>query len=417
MKFGFFDREQKSAPVLGGDIGVIFGAQSDGTLPNYSAQIAQALKRNPYVYRCADLRASSVSAVDFILYDKDGNEVLDPNHPLRRLLSRPNPRMSWKQFAYETQIHLSLNGNAYILCRGDVRRGITELHIIPPDKVTPMASNDIFDPIAYYQVNTGQGVENIVPSEMIHIHGPLDSDQMRGVSPLSPAGLSIEAQTEARVWNTSMMKRGAKPSMTVIYPEKMNESVFQRALQKLRAAYGGADKAGEVAMFDSGATVDYSGFSAHDMDYTQGITLTAKEICLAMGVPPEKAGDSASKTYSNSQEASREFALNTIIPQLTLLYDALTTKLCKGFPDVVRIGYDVQQLEGMKADESGIITALTACDFLTTNEKRARLAYEDIPDGDVVLTAMGKVPLSEVASDPGDLLNDNREDTLDDDSL
>lgn len=247
-----FRREKKSAP-FGAELGVIFGQHTDGSISDYNSQINSALKKNPYVFRCADLRASSVSSVDFILFDKDGNEVLDPNHPIRRLLRKPNRMMSWKQFAYETQIHLSLNGNAYILCRGDIKKGVTEMYIIPPDRVTAIPSNNIFDPIAYYQVNTGSGVENILPTEMIHLHGPLDTDQLKGVSPLSPASLSIEAQTEARIWNTSMMKKGAKPSMTVIYPDKMNGEVFQKALQKLRAAYGGSDKSGEVAMFDSDA--------------------------------------------------------------------------------------------------------------------------------------------------------------------
>ena len=58
----------------------------------------------------------------------------------------------------------------------------------------------------------------------------------------------------------------------------------------------------------------------------------------------------------------------------------------------------------MRGDEAAMMAALQASTFLTVNEKRQRLGFEPVPNGDVILTDMGNVPLEEVATPVGDLM-------------
>jgi HK97 family phage portal protein len=283
---------------------------------------------------------------------------------------------------------------------------------MPPSAVSAFPSGNIINPVARWQIILGTQTVQVEPSEVIHIYGPLKTDGYTGISPLDSASQSVDAQTEARIWNTSMMRNGAKPSMTVTTPDEMTPTRFQAFKAKLNASFAGGRNAGRIMLLDGGKTATYDGFSAKDMDYSAGITLTAREICLALGVPPELAGDSANKTYANAQEAHREFAINTVAPIANQYFEALSGALCVEGDIVARIGFDASQIEGMKSDESALISALTACDFLSDNEKRARLSYDSIPDGDIILTGMGKVPRSEIVSDPMEMLNDNREDLL-----
>lgn len=390
---------------------IISGNAQTGLQSSYMSQVNDGLKVNPYVARCVNLIASTVASLDPMLFDKDGNEVTDSNHPLARLIRSPSAGKSFYDLTYQAMVHHTLNGNAYLWMVRTIR-GVEEIHACPPDRVQAMPSNNLLSPVSYWTLSTGSAQIRIDPADMIHVHGPLDTDGIHGISPLDAAAQSVDAQTEARVWNTSLMRNGAKPSMTVSVPEVMTPDTFQRFKARLSAMFSGARNAGKVMILDGGKTATYDGFNARDMDYSAGITLTAREICLALGVPPELAGDSANKTYANAAEAHREFAINTVEPLAKRYFNALTRALCTEGDEVARIGYDASQIEGMKVDESALISALTACDFLSDNEKRARLSYDAIPDGDVILTGMGKVPRSEIVSDPMEMLNDNREDIV-----
>ena len=162
-----------------------------------------------------------------------------------------------------------------------------------------------------------------------------------------------------------------------------------------------------VTFVVDGKTIATAGFNARDMDYSQGVTTSGREIAIALGVPPELVGDSANKTYSNAQEANREFALHTIMPQADRFFGALSTRICPHYPGVAYIGYDRASIDGLKGDEATMLAALESCTYLTVNEKRARLGYEPVPDGDVILAPMGSAPLSELATPITDLVGED----------
>ncbi|MBO4797465.1 MAG: phage portal protein, partial [Candidatus Methanomethylophilaceae archaeon] len=159
-------------------------------------------------------------------------------------------------------------------------------------------------------------------------------------------------------------------------------------------------------ILDEDANIVSAGFNARDMDYANGVTVSAREIAIAFQVPPELIGDSANKTYSNAQEANREFAQHTVVPLADQMYEALSRRLWP--TGDAKLTYDRSAIDALKGDESALLTALTACDFLTTNEKRARMNYGEVDGGDEILTGMGKVPLSETSTPIDQLLGGER---------
>ena len=385
--------EEFRASSLESIVGRVFSGMSRmGTGRSYTSQVREGLSMNPYVYRCADLRSTAVASLEPVIYDQNDEAI--PNHPLLQVLRAPNPLMSWRDLVYRTQIDYVINGNTFIIPLLTIN-GVGELWPTAPGNVSAVETGNIFDPVSEWQVSTAGGVVNIEPSRMIHMHTATDLNGVWGISPLEAAGLSIEQQSMARRWNVSLMANGAKPSIVVQDPNPMTASMFEDFKARLSAGHAGPERAGSVMVLDRGKTISTAGFNARDMDYSQGVTTSAREIAIALGVPPELVGDSANKTYSNAQEANKEFAAHTIKPQADLFYSTLTRKLAHLYPDVARIGYDEAQIDGLKGDESSIITALTSCDFLTTNEKRARLSYGPVPGGDRVLTDMSKMDIND----------------------
>ena len=372
------------------------------TWADYLEGIGTTVTENPYVYRCMDLRATSVSSLQPIVFDKDGNDI--PNHPLNLLLDRPNPRSTWRQFMYDVQIDIAATGNAYIMPMITIK-GVSELWRIPPERVSYVATGDIFRPVDYWIVTTGEKAIHVDPESMIHVHTQLGADMIHGVAPMDAAGLSIRNQNDAREWNSSVLNNGAKPSLIITDQHDLTPFQVADFKQKLAAGYSGKNNAGRIMLLDNGKTASTAGFSATDMDYSNGIVLSAREICIAFGVPPEHLGDSANKTYSNMEEGSRFYATHTVIPLADMVYEPLTIFLRKYYRDFDRIGYDKEQIDGMSTDGTEIITALNNATFLTVNEKRARLSYSAVEGGDVILQPLGQAPLSEVSSDIDSLMD------------
>ena len=388
-------RKGLGSPPVASPITVFLDPLKAGIGKSYAAQIAEGLSENPYVYRCADLRATAVASLEPIIYDTEGSEI--PNHPLLQVLRNPTPDMSWRDAVHKAEMDLSVNGNAYMLPLTTIK-GLGELWPISPGSVSYDATGDIFKPVSMWRVNSARGTVDVTPERMIHLHTAPGTDGVLGVSPLESAGLSVLQQTRAREWNISLMENGGKPSGTLESDTPLTQSNIKDLQDSLRRDHTGTRNAGRWMVLPYALHANVQGFNARDMDYSMGVTVSAREIAIAMGVPPELVGDSANKTYANAQEANKEFAVHTVKPLADQLYGVLTRKLAPLYPDIGRIGYDEQQIDGLRGDESAIITALTSCDFLTTNEKRRRLSYPDVPGGDEVLMAMGKVPLEELST-------------------
>ena len=361
----------------------------------YPSQIQHGYCDNPYVARCVDLIADTVSSLEPIVYDDEGNEIQEPR--LKALLNRPNPLDSWQSYVFESTADLVLSGNSYGLEVVTIR-GVEEIWPISPDHMTAEETSDMTRPVREWIISNGSGAIRAPPERVIHAHRKLGLDGVRGISPLEPAGRSIRQQTSARKWNQSLMDNGAKPSVAIEVPERMERWQFAEFMSRVRESHAGVSKAGSTMVLDGGKKLSGSaGFNARDMDYATGVTTSGREIAIALGVPPELVGDSANKTYANAAEANKEFALHTVVPYANRLYGAISAKVCPIY-GVARIGFDASQIDGMRGDEAAMMAALQASTFLTVNEKRQRLGFEPVPNGDVILTGMGNVPLEEVAT-------------------
>lgn len=365
-------------------------SSSDG-FATYESQLKQGYMANAYVARCVDLRAQAVASLHPLVADADGNEV-DGDHPLKAVVARPNARQTWRDLVTEVQTHYGINGNAYVYVAKTLD-GL-RLYAVRPDRISPVQSADPFEPVKAWRIDGGR--LTVQPEDVIHIHGTVGEDGITGISPLESAGAAVLQQTEAKKWNRALMVKGAKPSLAIIFRQKLTPKAFQDFAMRYRMQHQGSDNAGSTLILDEDANVVSAGFNARDMDYANGVTVSAREIAIAFQVPPELIGDSANKTYSNAQEANREFASHTVVPLATQMYEAISRRLWPSGDAVLT--YDKQMIDELRGDEAGLISALTACDFLTTNEKRARMSYQDVPGGDVVLTALGKAPLDEVSA-------------------
>lgn len=377
---------------------------------NRDTQYSQGYMMNPYVRQACDLYGVRLSSVDHIAYDQDHNDITGTDHPFVQLMDNPRPGMTRHDFLQQIGIYLGIYGEAFVFPHRRAT-GYDALYLIDPRMITEQTDGmDLAEPVRMWRCSTYiDGQSTFLPEEIIHIRLPdPDMGNVRGLSKMASCGKSVEMMNAIKEWNIATTNNGAKPSMAVKVQHRLTREDRANLKEDLRRGYQGARNAGNGMVLDDGMDVSVLGMTAVEMDYVKGLINSAKEIAISYGIPPEMMGDSANKTYSNAQEASRQIVVNTIRPLLDLVYSSIwgffrDKPIAKGIGEYT---YDEEQLSDYMGVQTDLYTALQAASFLTINDKREKLGYDRIKDplADQVMLTMADVPLSEYSGgdlDPG----------------
>jgi Phage-related protein len=373
------------------------------SLSTPQGRLSEGYQKNPYVRRMSDMYGSFLSSIDTLLYDAKEQEITQKTSPLWRLLQKPNPYTTRREFMNLIGVFLGIHGEAFVYPIQTIKG--REWYLVDPITVTHVPSGDPFFPVSYWIVNRGTGgVMNLQPDGLIHIKlSNPDPTDPRGCSPMISARRSIEMQNAIRDWNISTTENGASPSLVVEVPRDLVDEQFEKLVRRMRDSYAGTKNVGKNMILDGGKKLANVGMTAVEMDFIQGLITGAREIAISYGIPPEKGGDPTNKTYSNLEEASREMVRNTVIPLLDLVYDALWADVEGYDPNVARMDYDMEQVKSMMGDQIELYSALaSATSYLTANDLRAILGYEPIDDpmADTLLVPMGLIPIGEMSMPP-----------------
>ena len=87
-----------------------------------------------------------------------------------------------------------------------------------------------------------------------------------------------------------------------------------------------------------------------DMDFIEARHTAAREIALALGVPPMLLGIPGDNTYSNMAEAQRIFWRATVLPLVNRTASALSNWLQPAFGQAFELRPDLDQLEALSPE-------------------------------------------------------------------
>ena len=112
---------------------------------------------------------------------------------------------------------------------------------------------------------------------------------------------------------------------------------------------------------------------------------SAREIALALGVPPMLLGIPGDNTFSNYQEANRTFWRNTVIPLVCKASQSLSSWLAPAFGNTAMfLEPDLDEVEALAPEREALWSRLDKATFLTANEKREAAGYGPIDGGDIL---------------------------------
>ncbi len=127
------------------------------------------------------------------------------------------------------------------------------------------------------------------------------------------------------------------------------------------------------------------GLSPRDMSFVEAKNSSARDIALAIGVPPLLLGLPGDNTHANYAEANKAFYRQTVLPLVSNLCRAWSGWLAPAFGQGLSIVPDVDALPVFADERAAAWGRIETSSVLTVNEKRAALGFAPIAGGDVLL--------------------------------
>lgn len=348
---------------------------------DYASLAREGYARNAIAYRSVRLIAEAAASVPLVL-TANGRE--HDTHPFLDLIGRPNPRLTRAALFEAISSHLLVAGNAYVEAVA-VEGALRELHLLRPDRVRVVPGPDGWPEAFDYTLGSETvriAQDTLVPGAdvppILHLSAFNPLDDHYGFAPLEAAAQALDLHNAASAWNKALIDNAARPSGALVYGGSgaLTEEQFERLKGELEASFQGAVNAGRPLLLEGGLDWRPLSLSPKDMDFEAARNSAAREIALAVGVPPMLLGIPGDNTYANYAEANRALWRQSVVPLVRRVCDALASWLGPAFGGGLALVPDLDQIEALGAERSELWARVGAADFLSDAEKRAAVGYQ-----------------------------------------
>lgn len=344
----------------------------------------ETVMANHAVFACITLIASDISKlrIGMSRVDSDGIWVQVPLGDYR-VLEKPNSYQTRIQF-FENWINSKLSrGNAYILKNRDSRGRVTSLHVLNPDLVLPLVSDDgeVFYQLAADDLtNVGTGI-TVPASEIIHDRFNCLFHPLVGLSPIFACGLAAYGGIKIQESSARLFKNGARPVGILTAPGAISPETATALKESWEANYGG-ENYGRTAVLGDDLKYTPITHNAEQSQLIEQLRLSAEMICSTFHVPRYKViGEMPS--FNNVEAFEQQYysqCLQVLIESIELLLD-------EGLE--VRDGMGTEfDLEGLlRMDTKTQIESLAAGvkgSIMTPNYALRKLNQKPIRGGDTI---------------------------------
>ena len=362
---------------------------------NFKAFADEGYSKNVVAYQAINKTADAVASIPFVLY-RGEREVTD--HPLLSLLRRPNPMQSGQEFMRAHVGFYRISGNAYM--ERVVANGVPrELYTLRPDRVQVVPSETGFPRGYVYKAGQHSVAFDADPltaeSDIRHLKAFNPLDDWYGLSPIEAGAYAVDQHNEAMQWMQSLLQNSAMPSgaLEMEAGVDLGDDAFNRLKAEIDEQYSGSKNAGRPMLLEGGLKWTQMGLSPDDMQVIESKYSSARDVSLALGVPPLLLNIPGDSTYNNYKEARLAFYEETAIPLAQMICDELNVWLVPMFGSEYRLHLDLDKIPAIAEKRMELWAMADSSDDLTINERREIKGYEPINGGDQVFMPSSLLPL------------------------
>lgn len=251
-----------------------------------------------------------------------------PNHPVAKLLQKPNHWQDPVQFWLDAASYLARTGNFYAWKVRGLTGPIRELLPLDPRSVQVRQNPDWS--VVYSVTLPGGQFREASPGELMHARGPA-RDGLRGDSIVMDISEAIGLEIQAERMGASVFGNSALPSTVFKFEEafagfKTDEErkAFVDEFQKVYSKTGRF----RAMLLPKGIAVDSSAAAENEKaQYTETRQHQRTVIAAAWQVPPHMVGDLSRGTFNNVEQQSLDFVGNVILPYVRMFEAAMDRAL------------------------------------------------------------------------------------------
>lgn len=355
--------------------------------------VTHGLRKNELIFACIDADAVTAASVRFAVYGKDDEEM--PDHPLRQLLSHPNPHMTEYEFLALTRMFLKLAGKAYFEKVRDGAGNLVALYPLRPDYVQIIPDRETWIKAYRYSV-PGAFEIDLMPDQVLAIRSIDPLDMYSSIVPVGVAARVGDVDNSTTDFIKLFFERGTMPPGILTSKQKLTDADVGNIKRRWAERYGGFNKWFEPAVLDVDASYQRLGATFSEMQFEQLDRRNEARICAALRVPPIIIGAMLgleSATYSNYEQARKAWWEDVLVPSYKRLSDAFTNQLAVDFGADVVVRADLSESPALRENEDAKWTranAALAGGWITVNEARQLVNLENLGGaGDVFLRTFG----------------------------
>ncbi len=368
---------------------------------------------NAVAYACVRLLSQAISEAPLRAYSEDAKGArteLDRQHPLARLIARPNELQTEYEFWELTTIHMACAGHAFWWKERSNGGQIIALWPLRPDRVGPIYSDSdrpgerLLAGWSYQDPGSGEHLA-LPRRDVMAFNFPDPADESGGIvegkGPLQVLAGEISADNEATSFVGALLHNYAAPSVilklkTAVKTEA--EAKFIKAMAK--AEFSGA-KRGELGLVDAETGIEVLGFNMQQLEFPDLRDVSESRIAAVIGVPAVlvglRVGLKSASIRANFSEARQYFAETTVANYWRRYQDQFTADVAAEFGPGVVCAFDtsnVRALAGQRIERLKPIQDAYKGGAATVNEYRAELGLPRLAGGDVrlVATSVMEVP-------------------------
>ena len=286
---------------------------------------ADASLAHSAVFACVSLIASDIGKLPIRFTQEEKGYWPPVAHAYDRLLRKLNPYQNRPQFVGAWAASKQLHGNTYALKRRNARGMVESLHILDPQRVTPLVSTD---GAVFYQLKTsplaGIGVDVTVPArEIIHDRGFCPFHPLVGVSPLIAASLAASQALSIQRNSSKFFQNASQPGGVLSTPKTLPPGEGDRLRDYWKTHYTGAN-AGNVAILGDDLKFYPGTTSPIDAQLIEQLNFTAQDVCRAFHVPAWKIGAGPAAPYTGVEAMNLAYysdCLQSLIESLEICLD------------------------------------------------------------------------------------------------
>lgn len=323
--------------------------------------------------------------VDIEGYKGGGRQKVD-DHPIARLLVKPNTWQTWPEFCRFMVVAYLLRGNAYAVILRD-RRGDPVMFVpINPDRVAlwEAPGGSLFWQVSragLHELAILKDQPFLIPYDDVFHLKDLSANGLVGMSRISLAREAIGLALGQEQQYARLMGNGARPSGILSTEKNMSPEAADRNKERWQQAHAGLLRGGGTAILEGGLKWTPLSLSAVDLQFLQLRQFQLAEIARMFRVPLHMIGDLSRGTFNNITQQSQEYRNNT----LTSHSDIWEKRFAFQFNlDAENLFVDFDESALLKADITaryGAYRVGIMTEFLERNECRIAEGLDPKPEG------------------------------------